>query len=325
MNEERREDLLKEFEEYEEYEEFEDDEDERLYKSRHLGKGWCAVVCLLGILLLGMIFINFNIVNEYEDKLSSINAELEESKAEASKMEIEKIQQRAEETKQEVAKKKKTTAKEETAEATINQVKESKTEKDKIEAKATKSDEQARKQQEKKQAEKYAEGCKAASTIFSLREKMEGVYKGNLITKEEMQKYFENYLNILNLSYANKEISKELIDNYHNSFKFSFIDYENYQLKSDEDYLRGLKETVQVYAYNQMIHYYHDNGKLSDETFEAYCTFADPITYSTNEDDLNKIIDLGRRSIKNIGDPDKLLAEGEWRKYRTVSDIDKIK
>lgn len=169
----------------------------------------------------------------------------------------------------------------------------------------------------------YLQGALTMHLLYDVRQDIVTLYKGEAITYEQLNNYVKNYLNLLKLSQNNSEISPKDIEDYNNSIKeISLVNYDKYCLKSTgEDYRIGLKDTIQVNLYNQIVCYYHDLSKIPDEKYEAF-----KVVYNNNsvanEASLLKIIVYARNIIKEyVGDPDEILASTEWREYLSVEDF----
>lgn len=168
----------------------------------------------------------------------------------------------------------------------------------------------------------YLDGFLAGKDYLSLREDIVALYKANAITYEQLEKYVEKNLYLLNLSCSKDEISCMDIKNYNKIIEeIDLVNYDKYYLGTTEEFLSGFKDSIKYNAYYQMVSYYHDSDQIPNKKYKAF----EAIISANNvikQKNVMKIINYARDIIKDcIGNPDDVILSKEWRKYSTVKDF----
>lgn len=163
----------------------------------------------------------------------------------------------------------------------------------------------------------YDWGVLQMKHLLSLQEDVIAFYKSDDITDEQMKEFVEAYLNIIDVSLRNDDITPEAINNYNEIIKeINLIDYDDtYKLRSTgAEYRRGLKGYLVANSCWQIVEYYRE--LIPEEKYESFVKIASVNLNIVTECENNTqiVIEHGRDLIQEyIGDPDEVLVSTEWR------------
>lgn len=162
-------------------------------------------------------------------------------------------------------------------------------------------------------------GFWAGYDFLNVRKDIVTLYKGDLITYEQLQEYVEAYLNIVNSIQNKEDLSLTIIEKYNQAIKkIDLINYDTYRIKESKTFIGFFSEYLKVCIYESIVTYYHNLKQIPDEKYNAF----EIITSKNRMGNIERIADYTKELIEEyVGNLDEILTSVEWRHILSIEDF----